>query len=102
MRVFWILIAVMFVGACAWVKPSPRSEQVRVATPAEVVNCVKKGTTSVTTVEKIMFIPRSGKKIQEELLIMARNEALILKGDRIVAEGEPVDAQLTYSVYQCQ
>lgn len=97
---FFLLFAVLL-GACSWVKPSSKSERVQLVGQRDVVNCVKKGTTTVRTVEKVWFFPRSKKKRNRELQTLAKNEAVVLDGDTIVDEGQSEDGASIFSIYKC-
>lgn len=88
-------------SACTWVKPSIKSHTVVLKDDRQVVNCVKKGFTRSKTVSKIVFIPRSEAKMFSELVMLAKNEAVLLQGDTVVPEGELVDGEQVFGVYRC-
>jgi hypothetical protein len=89
-------------SACTWVKPSARSHEISLLTQDQVVNCVKKGSTSSKTLSKITFVPRSNDKTFSELVMLAKNEAVILGGDTVVAEGRMEEGRQTFGVYRCR
>lgn len=89
-------------SACSWVKPIPQSYPVALLEPADIVNCVKKGVTHSKTLSKFLFVPRMDSKIEMELVTLAKNEAAIMNGDSIVAEGPIESGARTYGVYQCR
>jgi hypothetical protein len=88
--------------SCTWVKPTPRSHSILLLTPPEVVNCVKKGVTGSKTLSKIMFVPRNKGKMFNELVMLAKNEAVIMEGDAVVPTGEIVDGAQNFIVYRCR
>lgn len=88
--------------ACTWVKPTLKSHTVVLITAGDAANCVKKGITSVKTLSKMLFIPRNHEKIMNELVVLAKNEAVIMKGDAIVANGKVNKGALDFIVYRCR
>ncbi len=88
--------------ACTWVKPTARSHEVVLLNQDQIVNCVKKGSTTSKTVSKIAIVPRNNDKIFSELVMLAKNEAAILGGDSIVAEGRMEEGRQTFGVYRCR
>lgn len=97
-----LLLAVLGLASCTWVKPTSRGDSVQLLTNADVVNCVKKGVTSSKTLSRIVFIPRNQHKVFNELVTLAKNEAAIMQGDTIVADGEPKKGALDFVVYRCR
>lgn len=97
-----VLLCVSFLAsACAWVKPTERGANVKLAEPTEVSQCRKVGTTTVSVMDKIAGVPRSYLTISEELATLARNEAPNLDGDTVVPAGEIVNGQQVFDVYDC-
>ena len=101
MRSLFVLSVLLFAG-CTWVKPTPQSHAIALLAENDVVNCVKKGITTVTTLNKMMFISRNRKKVFSELVMLAKNEAVILQGDSIVPIGEEKEAKIGFTVYKCR
>ena len=95
------LAAFLLLSACTWVKPSIRSHMVVLKDENQVVNCVKKGLTKSKTLSSVVFIPRSEAKVFNELVMLAKNEAVILGGDTVVPEGELVGGEQVFGIYQC-
>lgn len=102
MKFFLVLLVCVGLGACAWIKPTARSETVQLATDADIVNCVKKGITSSKTIGRIIFIPRNREKVFNELVTLAKNEAAVMQGDTVVANGKPQGGALDFVVYRCR
>lgn len=100
-RVLMPLVAVVLVSACTWVKPSVRSHMIVLKDENQVVNCVKKGLTRSKTLSSVVFIPRSEAKVFSELVMLAKNEAVILGGDTVVPEGEMISGEQTFGIYRC-
>lgn len=96
-----LLMCTVLSAGCTWVKPSAKSHEIVLLTPAQVVNCVKKGVTTSQTLSKITVVPRSNDKVFSELVMLAKNEAVILGGDAVVAEGLMEKGRQTFGVYRC-
>ncbi len=94
-----MMLAVL--SACTWVKPSVESQSVVLAQPSEVVECTKKGYTTSKTLSKITLIPRNEEKIFTELVMLAKNEAVILGGNTVVPEPAKEAGERTFAVYTC-
>lgn len=101
MKTLIYVVALLALGACTWVKPSTQSHQVVLANQDQVVNCVKKGATVSKTLSKITVVPRSNDKIFSELVMLAKNEAVVLGGDTVVAEGVMTAGSQSFGVYRC-
>ncbi|MCR6651161.1 MAG: DUF4156 domain-containing protein [Cellvibrionaceae bacterium] len=103
MKKITLLVALTtLASACTWVKPSARSHEVVLMTRDQVVNCVKKGSTTSKTLSKITVVPRGNDKMFSELVMLAKNEAVILGGDAVVAEGRMEEGRQTFGVYRCR
>lgn len=100
------LVSVLSLGfitaACAWVKPSTDSQKVVLATSGEVTQCAKKGETTSKTLGKFLFVPRGQEKIFTELVTLAKNEAVIMGGDTVVAGKELARGEQIFAIYQCR
>lgn len=97
-----VLACAVFAAGCTWVKPTTKSHEVVLMTQDQVVNCVKKGSTTSKTLSKIAIVPRNHDKIFSELVMLAKNEAAILGGDAVVAEGRMEEGRQTFGVYRCR
>jgi hypothetical protein len=102
MKTLMYAAALLALGACSWVKPTSQSHEVVLANQDQVVNCVKKGSTTSKTLSKITVVPRSNDKIFSELVMLAKNEAAILGGDTVVAEGIMEAGSQRFGVYRCR
>jgi len=88
--------------ACAWVDADPGSEQIRLISAAEAARCTKIGSARANTKDSVGFIARSEKTVDQELLVLGRNEAAKIGGNALVAIGEPVDGHQAFDVYRCE
>lgn len=98
--VFAIIVAV-FVCSCTWVKPEFGAEDVALVKYAHAQNCKKIGTVYSNTTNRILGIHRSHKKVNEELLTLAKNEAHELGGDTLVVLGPVVEGEQKFDAYRC-
>jgi Domain of unknown function (DUF4156) len=102
-RMIWVsALLLCSVTACAWVKPTPGGAQVREATAAEVAGCEELGTASGTTQATAAGLPRNKEVVRDEQVTLARNQAAVIGGDTIVANGPPQGGMLAFIVYRCR
>ncbi|ATX81262.1 protein of unknown function (DUF4156) [Mariprofundus ferrinatatus] len=94
---FFLLLA----GGCTWVKPTDAGMLVSVSTFEQVAACGKLGKVTVNVLDSIGFIPRSERKMAEELQTMAKNSAAEMNGDTIVAVSKVTDGEQAFNVYRC-
>lgn len=87
--------------ACSWVKLQPGADAVTVRTLQEVGSCKYLGTATGKTRARVL-IARSDRKVAQEVLDLARNEALNIGGNTLVPRGERVDGRQTFAVYLCR
>src|SRR5262245_33162953 len=95
-------LATIWVGTgCTWVKLTADGAKVKQATVAEVASCTRVGTANAMTKDRVL-IKRGAQKVEEELVVLAANEAATMGGNAIVPEGVPVEGRQTFVVYKCQ
>lgn len=100
-RVALCLAVFLTLPACTWVKPDTLSSQVKLRKAAEVTQCKKKGSASVKTLSRVVLVPRSDRKVEEELQTLAKREAAVMGGNTIVADSLVDKGAQTYGVYLC-
>lgn len=96
-----ILLLTTSLTACTWVKLAPDAEKVRVLSINEVKSCKKMGKTTVSLKADVAGIKRNPGTVQKELETLARNSALDLKGDTVVATSEIKNGKQVFDVYRC-
>lgn len=101
MKILTILISTLTISACTWVNENTDGRSVNVSTADRIGNCQKAGDINVSVASKIGFIPRGKKKVQEELLVLAKNEAVKLNANTITPVNEPVKGIQKYLAYNC-
>lgn len=95
-----ISLAVLL-SSCTWVQLTAEGETVEVAVAAAVTQCTRLGRTTARTMDDVATVDRSGNRLQEELLILARNDAGAMGGNTIVPETVIRDGVQAFIVYQC-
>lgn len=89
-------------GACTWgIKLDSGGENVRVAWDGNVTGCKDAGKVTVSVLDSVGPVDRSGLKVRDELEIMARNEAVGLGADTIAPQGDPRDGSQSWNAYTC-
>lgn len=104
MRILVVLAisGTILLSGCAWVKPSLDSQQV-IYQPIEAVSqCRKMGVARVKTLSKVVIVPRSADLVRNELITLAKNEAVIMRGDTVAADGPVQDGAQAFGVYRCR
>jgi hypothetical protein len=98
------LMALLFAlpAGCAWVKPTPEGEFVRVMTADAVVDCERKGKVTVSLRDRVAGFDRKASKVAKELTTLARNEGALLGGDTVVAETSVTEGRQVFGVFKCQ
>lgn len=97
-----LLLAASLTGCrTEWVQLTPEGEQVSLATPSEVADCRRLGRATVNAADSVGFLQRSARQLQNELVRLARNEAGLMEGNRIVAESTIEDGRQTFGVHRC-
>jgi hypothetical protein len=92
----------LLASGCTWVKLTGGGQGVHVGTRNEIASCKKLGATHAKTSTKAGFFARSGKKIDQELQTLARNEAADMGGDTIVEQGPTSsEGRRSFDVYRC-
>ncbi len=96
-----VFLGALSLAACAWVSPSQESQYIALIKPAAAGSCQKLGDTRVKTVAKVL-LSRSSEKVSNELIILAKKEAVVMGGDSIAAAGAIIDGEQVFGVYDCR
>jgi hypothetical protein len=96
-----VLLSSLLLSACSWVRVTPEGRDVRLLTQSQVTACQRVGTTTSTTTSRVVVVPRGSETVQTELVDLARNEAGLMGGNAIVADGTVVDGRQRFIVYDC-
>ena len=95
-------VLMVSLAGCSWVKAKPGADKVSLVKTEHVANCKKIGKTSTQSRDNVAFINRRDEKVSQELVALAKNEAVEMGGDTIVAEGKPIDGRQIFLVYKCE
>ncbi len=101
MRLLSVTVLIAGLTACQWVKPTDGGDQVSLVKRAHIINCEKLGTTTSTVKEKVGIVKRKERKVVDELVTLAKNEAAGLGGDTIVANGALQQGSQAFDIYRC-
>lgn len=98
-----VLVSVLCLGlaACAWVSPEPGAEAVTQRDVDSVGECKRLGKTHTQTLDGVGFIPRMPSQIEEDLLALARNEAVRMGGNVVSPLSGIVDGEQDFAIYRC-
>ncbi len=96
-----MVLTVSILQACTWVQLTPEGEKVRILNANEVSKCEYLGQTTSSTAASVAGINRHPNAVRDELESLARNSAINLDGDTIVADGEISEGKLNFKVYRC-
>lgn len=96
-----LLTGLLAASGCTWVQPAPGASRVTLVMPTHVSQCQSLGTTISQVKAQVGPVHRSESKVQEELLTLAKNSAVELGGDTLVAEGPPTQGTQRFRIYKC-
>jgi len=98
-----VLVSVLCLGlaGCAWVSLDPGASVVTQRDADSVGNCKRLGKTHTQTLDGLGFIPRRPSRVEEDLLALARNEAVRMGGN-VVSPLSGIDAgEQDFAIYRC-
>jgi len=101
MRAILMLLSATALAGCIGVKLSSQGAQVKQASANDVGACTLVGKVSSNIPSKTLGRLSPG-KVQEQLIVLARNEAPGLGGDTIVPAGPVEDGFQEFNVFRCQ
>ena len=100
-QLIWNPVLFLFgLGGCTWVKLTEAGETVRVAETA-AADCELRGKTTVVSRAAVAGVDRNEGKFLSELETLARNQAVSLGGNLVVADGPANGNERVYRIYQC-
>ena len=95
-------LLILPLAACSWgIKLDSAGKDVRVAWNDDVSGCRDMGKITVSVLDKVGPVNRSAIKINDELEVMARNEAAGMQADTISPLGEARDGEQSWAAYAC-
>ena len=101
----WFIVTAALVAGvssgCTWVQPHAGAESIRASNAADVRRCEQIGSTTAQTADTLFIFNRRDVKIRSELVALARNEALKMGGNTIVAASPIREGEQVFNVYRC-
>jgi len=88
-------------SACSFVQLTDAGHAVAQASSTDVVNCQPVGVVSATTRAKVL-LNRNAAQVQEELIVLARNQAADLGANAIVPIGQVTNGGQSFRAYTCE
>ena len=101
LRIFIATAALITMTGCTWVKLTDNGADVVIVDADETAACEPLGEVTSSTQDRIV-VGRSSGKVQEELYVLARNEAAAQGADSIVATAAPENGRQSFSIYRCR
>ena len=92
----------MSLSACSWIRPAAPEAEVRLVTDREIAGCDKVGITHVSVVDNLDRLSQVDGGVAAELSALARNSAVQLGGNRIVALSDIKDGAQSFAVFNCK
>lgn len=103
MKTLVALLLITPLAACSWgIKLDSAGSDVRVAWNDDVSACRDLGKVTVSVLGKVGPMDRSQIKINDELEVMARNEAAKMQADTVKPLGDAANGEQTWGAYACQ
>lgn len=101
-RSYLMIVIILCINGCSWgIKLDERGRNVRVAWNENVSECKKLGEVAVSVADKISVYERNELKVQDELEVLARNEAARMDADTIAPQGKPNNGEQRFNVFAC-
>lgn len=102
MKRILILLAVLPITACSWgIKLDSGGSKMRVAWNDDVSRCRDLGKITVSVLNSVGPVDRSKIKVNDELEIMARNEAAGMGADTVKPLGDVRNGEQSWGAYAC-
>lgn len=96
-----IVASLSLLSACTWVQLDTGAEAVQVRDSVDLSACTRLGRARAQTMDEVVTLNRSGSRMQQELITLARNEAAAMGGNVIVAESIIEEGEQLFGVYSC-
>jgi hypothetical protein len=98
-----LLLGLMLIStsSCTWVKVSEEGQLVQLLDENTVAECKRLGRVTAISREKLLGVKRNMDKLTTELTSIARNNAVSMQGNVIVAAGPIEGNERVFVVYDC-
>ncbi|MCP1728382.1 hypothetical protein J2T60_002382 [Natronospira proteinivora] len=99
---YGLLLAVLTLAACTWVRPDTGADEVLVLPKERVADCERLGSVEVSVLARVVGMDRHEEEVESDLQVLARNHAVERGGDTVVPLSEIKDGEQRYGIYSCQ
>ncbi|TAL72635.1 MAG: DUF4156 domain-containing protein [Rhodanobacter sp.] len=97
-----LCISAILLAGCTWgINPTPASQNVRTVWSGDVSQCQDLGKITVSVMNRVGPVDRNQIKVQDELQVMARNQAADMHADTIKPLADPKDGEQPWGAYKC-
>lgn len=94
-------LALTALAGCSWIDIDPKADQVKLMTIGDIQACQKMGEVQSHVMDKVGFIERDKEAIVENLVDLAKNEAVKLGGNALVPASTLKDGKMRFWLYNC-
>ncbi|MEO8011850.1 MAG: DUF4156 domain-containing protein [Dokdonella sp.] len=102
MKPYLAAVLVLPLAACSWgIKLDSAGKAIRVAWNDDVSACRELGKVTVSVLDSVGPLDRRNTKVNDELEVMARNEAASMNADTIKPLAEPRNGEQQWGAYAC-
>jgi hypothetical protein len=96
-----IATILVLLSGCAWVQPEPGASRIALIEPSEALECQRLAQTTVSVRDRVAGVQRSPSQIAEELRTLARDSAIDVGGNAILAEEVIEPGKQRFGIYFC-
>lgn len=101
-KTLWLCAPVALLAGCTWgINPTTASQSVRTVWSGDVSQCQDLGKITVSVMNRVGPIDRNSIKVQDELQVMARNQAAEMHADTIKPLADPKGGEQPWGAYKC-
>ena len=92
----------VLLAGCSWgIKLNDAGRQVRTAWLSDVSGCKYLGKITVSVMDHVGPVDRNPIKVDDELEVMARNQAATMNADTVKPMDKPAGGEQSWGAYQC-
>lgn len=96
------MVGGFLLAGCSFNEPTEASKQVMLVKDYNVTTCQKLGDTVARVKDSLGGVKFSEKEVQEELIVIAKNDAAKMGGDSIVAVSDVKGGVQKFAIYRCK
>lgn len=97
-----VMLGGFLLAGCSFNEPTEASKQVMLVKDYNVTSCQKLGVTVARVKDSLGAIKFSEDEVQEELIVIAKNDAAEMGGDSIVAVSDVKGGVQKFAIYRCR